>query len=240
MAKTLSAAQVIGIRHKVIALAGVWAECIGEMDRHGVVFIWGNSGNGKTSAVVSLCKELTRFGKVLYVSLEEGVSLSFQNTLKRFGMDEVGAKFQVLESATIEELSERLSKPKSPEFVVIDSFQYMQMSYKSYIAFKKAHRNKLLILVSHADGKQPAGRAARSVKYDAGLKIWVEGYKAFSKGRFIGSTGEAVIWAKGADEYWGVKDGEKETEYECTDNTISAAEQEEYEAAGYDDEDNES
>lgn len=192
----------MSIRHKTVNLEGEWGKCIGEMDRHGVAFIWGNSGNGKSSAVASLCKELARFGKVMYVSLEEGTSLSFQKTISRFGLDECGANFQVLESATVDELDERLSRPKSPEFIVIDSFQYLQMSYRRYIAFKEAHRNKLIIFVSHAHGKQPEGRAACSVKYDAMLKIWVEGYKAFSKGRFIGETGEAVIWQKGADEYW--------------------------------------
>lgn len=202
MAKSLSARQVIEIRHRSIELQGEWGRCLGTIDRHGVVFVWGNSGNGKTTAVVSLCKELSRFGRVLYVSLEEGFSMSFQNTLRRLGVQESGNRFQVVERATLEEIDERLSKPKSPEFIVIDSFQYLQMSYKRYIAFREAHGNKLIIFVSHADGKQPAGRAAKSVKYDAMLKIWVEGYKAFSKGRFIGETGEAVIWDKGADEYW--------------------------------------
>ena len=234
MARTLSAAQVIGMQHRSIALGGVWADCIGEMDRHGVVFFWGNSGNGKTSAVVSFCRELTRFGKVLYVSLEEGVSLSFQNTLKRFGMGELGARFQVLESTTLDDLQKRLSQRRSPEFVVIDSFQYMQMSYRSYIAFKNANRSKLLIFVSHADGKQPSGRAARSVMYDAGLKIWVEGYTAFSKGRFIGRSGEAVIWPKGAKEYWeGKKNRENYAEYEHTDFIIPASEQDEHETVGH-------
>lgn len=202
MAKSLSARQVLGIRRRSLELSGEWGRCLGTIDRHGVVFVWGNSGNGKSTAVVSLCKELSVFGQVLYASLEEGYSLSFQNTLRRLGVQECGSRFQVVEGASIDEIDERLSRPKSPEFVVIDSFQYLQMSYRRYIAFKEAHRNKLIIFVSHAHGKQPEGRAACSVKYDAMLKIWVEGYKAFSKGRFIGETGEAVIWQKGADEYW--------------------------------------
>jgi hypothetical protein len=41
--------------------------------------------------------------------------------------------------------------------------------------------------------------------YDATLKIWVEGYRAFSKGRFIGSTGQYDVWAEGAERYWGSK-----------------------------------
>ena len=210
MKRSLSASQVISIRHRTITLTGEWEKCIGTMNRHGVVFFWGNSGNGKTSAVVSLSKELAAFGKVLYIPLEEKFSLSFQNTLKRYGLIECGSRFQVLDSCTIEELEERLSRPKSPEFIVIDSFQYMQMTYRQYISFKEKYSNKLLIFVSHADGRQPLGRAARSVKYDADLKIWVEGYKAFSKGRFIGETGEAVIWQKGAEDYWGIKKQEEQ------------------------------
>lgn len=205
MAKSLSSAQVLGIKSRTITLSGEWAACIGEMSRHGVVFIWGNSGNGKTSAIMQLCKELT-LGcgmKGLYCSLEEGYSVSIQNTLRRYGMQECKSSLQILDSCTLEDLHERLSKPRSAEFVVIDSIQYLQLSYKQYIAFKERFRNKLIILISHADGKQPEGRAAKSIRYDAGLKIWVEGYKAFSKGRFIGRTGEAVIWKKGAEEYWG-------------------------------------
>lgn len=211
MAKSLSAKQIMTISHPTLRLGGEWGNCVGEMDRHGVVFFWGNSGNGKTSAVVSLCKELCNFGNVLYVSLEEGFSLSMQNTLRRFGMQECGSRFQVLDSFSIEDLEARLKKQRSPEFIVIDSFQYTRMSYREYLRFKEAHRNKLLIFVSHAVGRQPMGKPAISVMYDAMLKIWVEGFVAQSKGRFIGRTKKAVIWRHGAESYWGTTDfGEEE------------------------------
>lgn len=120
-------------------------------------------------------------------------------------MQDCGRKFMVVAEETMDELDERLAKRKSPDFIVIDSFQYTQMSYRQYIAFKNRHTDKLLIFVSQADGRQPAGRAAKSVMYDAGLKIWVEGYKAVSNGRFIGPVGEYVIWRERAEEYWGKK-----------------------------------
>lgn len=214
MARSLTAKEILGIHRQSITLTGEWGNCIGTMDRHGVVFIWGNSGNGKTSAVISLCKELSEYGKILFVSLEEGFSLSFQNSLKRFDMESCGSKFQVIDKATPEELIQRLTKPRSPEFVVIDSYQYLGMSYKQYIEFKSKLPNKLLIFLSHADGKQPSGRAAKAVKYDAMLKIWVEGYVAHSNGRFIGPTGKAVIWEQGAYEYWNLNKSENETSEE--------------------------
>lgn len=202
MAKSLSAQQVLTIQRRTIQLDGAWGDCLGEIDRTGVVLVWGQSGNGKSSAVMSLAKELTKYGKVLYVSLEEGFALSFQNTLRRYHMQECGTRFQVVTGEDMEQLSQRLAKRRSADFVVIDSFQYSQLNYKRYLEFKKKHSNKLIIFVSHADGRKPAGRAAESVKYDADQKIWVEGYKAISNGRYIGNTGEYIIWEKGAREYW--------------------------------------
>ncbi len=71
MGRTLSAKQVLTIKRRTIRLGGIWDDCVGEIDRTGVVFFWGTSGNGKTSAVVSFCKALCAHGKVLYLPLEE-------------------------------------------------------------------------------------------------------------------------------------------------------------------------
>lgn len=201
MARTLSAKQVLTIKFDTIRLGGGWDECVGEIETTGIWFIWGNSGNGKTSAVVSLCKELTAFGKVLYNSREEGVSLTMQNTLRRYGMGELGSRFQ-LANMSLQELDEKISQQRSPKFVVLDSFQFMGLTYKDFRAFCEKHKNKMLIFVSRTRGRQPEGRAAISAMYDASCKIWVEGYKAFSKGRFVGTTGEMTIWDEGAKKYW--------------------------------------
>lgn len=213
----MSAKQIIKLKRETIDLGGIWQNCVGTIDRRCVVFVWGNSGNGKTSAVMSLCRELCAKGlRGVYLSLEEGFSVSFQDTLKRFNMEECGSLFKVAESCSLSELTERLAKRRSEDFFVIDSIQYLRLTYRQYISLKTNWRSKLFILVSHADGRQPEGRAAKSIMYDAALKIWVEGYTAFSKGRFIGSTGKAVIWDKGARDYWG-EDGSGDAD---KDNTI--------------------
>ena len=202
MKRTLTTQQVLSIKHQLIELQGIWGDCVGAIDKRGIVFFWGNSGNGKTSAVLSLCKELTNFGKVLYVSFEQGYSYSMQQALIRSSVMECGNRFQLLDTTTMEDLSQRLKKPKSPQFIVIDSVQSCGLSYKQFNALRKENPNKLIILVSHADGRQPEGRPAKSIKYEADLKIWVEGYTAFSNGRFIGKTGKAIIWEEGARRYW--------------------------------------
>lgn len=210
MERAITGSEILKIKYDSIELSGIWKDCVGTMIRHGVVFIWGNSGNGKSTAALSLCKDLTRFGKVLYVPLEEGYSLSLQNGIKRAGLAECGSRFQILRKTTLAELDERLSRPKSPEFIAIDSFQYLNVSYREYMEFKKRHKNKMLIFISHADGKRASGRAARKVEYDADLKLWVEGHTAFSKGRFIGESGKAIVWTEGAEKYWGTNQKREE------------------------------
>ncbi|MGL4520819.1 MAG: hypothetical protein ACRCUJ_14420 [Phocaeicola sp.] len=206
MGRALSPTEVLAIKRDELPLEGAWYDAFGRPDRTGIWFIWGNSGNGKSSFVMQLCKELAKFGKVGYNSLEEGLSLSMQNAIKRFRMTEENKKVVFYDCIKMSELSERLARPRQPKFVIIDSFQYTQMSYGDYIAFKEAHRDKLLIFVSHADGSKPSGRPAVSVMYDASLKVWVQHYRAFTKGRFFGPKGYYNIWEERANKIWGEKD----------------------------------
>lgn len=203
MGRALSPTEVLSIKSNELKFEGEWFDAFGHPDRTGVWFIWGNSGNGKTSFVMQLCKELAKFGKVGYNSLEEGVSLSMQNAIKRYGLTEENRKVVFYDCEKMDDLSERLKKPRQPKFVIIDSFQYTQMSYKDYIKFKEDHRDKLLVFISHASGTQPSGRSAVSAMYDASLKVWVQGHRAFSKGRFIGEKGYYTIWEEGAKKFWG-------------------------------------
>ncbi len=203
MSRALSVSDLLNKKYKTLSFSGKWFEAFGEPETKGVWFIWGQSGNGKTSFSLQLCKELSRFGRVAYNSLEEGSSMTMQNAFKAAGMGAIKRKLLLL-CEPVDELSERLLKPKSPDFVVIDSFQYSRLSFAQYLDFKRKHHNKLIIFISQADGKQPGSRAAKSVMFDASLKIWVEGYKAFSKGRYIGPNGGMyTIWEKGAALYHG-------------------------------------
>lgn len=197
--------EMLNMKYDTFDFRGEWYEAFGLPEKRGVWFVWGNSGNGKTSFVMQLCKYLCRFGRVAYNSLEEGVSLTMQNTLRRFGMIDVNRRFLLLDAESMEQLEIRLDRKKSPDFVVIDSFQYTMMTFRQYIEFRKRHKNKLLIFISHADGRLPSGRGAKSAMYNADLKIYVEGYRAFSKGRYIGPRKYFDIWPEEAERYWGNK-----------------------------------
>ena len=205
MGRALTVKEVLNKKRQTFPFDGKWADAFGQPERTGVWFIWGRSGNGKTSFVMQLIAELCKYDRVAFDSMEEGDSLSMRQKLVRHGLSKVGSRFHLLNAEPISDLRERLARRKSYNIIVIDSFQYTQMSYRDYIQFKEQFKDKLIIFISHAKGSLPRGSAAEGVMYDATLKIWVEGFKAFSKGRFIGPTGEFTIWDEGAARYWGTE-----------------------------------
>lgn len=204
MARALSIKNIEEYRPVEMEFSGRWAASFGCPERRGSWLIWGNSGNGKTRFALQLSKYLCQFGRVVYNSLEEGLSKSMQTAIRAVEMKEVGRRFTLLDMEPMEELEARLEKRKSPDIVVIDSLQYLQMKQEDYNRFKKKFPDKLFIFLSHARGKEPNGSVARSIRYDAFVKIWIEGYKAFPTSRYECDQAEFVIWHKGATDYWGI------------------------------------
>lgn len=203
MKKALSTSDLLSKKFKLYEFEGEMLEAFSKPERAGTWFVWGNSGNGKTSFILELVKELSKFDKVLYNSLEEGDAHTMQQAWKRHNMHECGRKIQLI-SESIEDLLERLRKRQSANVIVIDSYQYTQMDFRTYLKMKQEFKSKLFVFTSQANGKNPEGRTAMRVMYDASLKIWIEGYRAFSKGRYIGENGGVfTIWEKGAEQYWG-------------------------------------
>ncbi|GHT16591.1 hypothetical protein AGMMS4956_19310 [Bacteroidia bacterium] len=100
-------------------------------------------------------------------------------------------------------LLERLERQKSPDIVVIDSLQYSGMTYADYRRLRDGFKGKLFVLISHASGSEPAGKVAGAIKFDANVKVFVEGYKAFPVSRYGGGA-PFTIWEEGAERFYGV------------------------------------
>lgn len=201
MKRALNIQDIANYNPEVLDFKGEFLASFGKPELSGSWLIWGNSGNGKTRFALQLAKYFARFEKTAYNSLEEGLSLSMQQAVMSVGMSDVSRKFVFLDKEPVEDLSNRLKKPRSPKIVVIDSLQYTGLTYESYKQLIQAHRKKLFIFVSHADGKEPKGNTAKSIRYDASVKVRIEGYRAFPMSRYGGGE-PYTIWKKGADDYW--------------------------------------
>src|SRR3954464_8121782 len=207
MSRALSVDNIRAIKYSLLEFDGEWQEFVNQPERAGIWFVYATSTSGKSSFVMMLAKYLTKFGHVLYNAREEGrektkVMKSFRDRMERYEMQDVKSRFHVV-NEDLPAFQARLDKRRSPQTIIIDSIQYFKMTFKEYEIFKNRNEGKTIIIVSHAKGGQPLGRLAEQIMFDAYIKIWVEGYKAISKGREIGSKGEITIWEEGANKYWG-------------------------------------
>ena len=146
---------------------------------------------------------MAQFERVLYNALEEFQAKSFQDRMVKLKMQEVKGNFLVAKY-NLDELTMVLKRRKSPQVVSIDSEKYMNWNWKQYLKMVEQFPNKTFIIIGQAKGKNPSTSVAVDIMFDAYIKIWVEGYTAFSKGREIGSNGGIfTIWKEGSERYWG-------------------------------------
>lgn len=152
---------------------------------------------------MQLAKYLTNFGNVLYNTHEEQISMSLQNAMYDYDMEEVEDSFLVVPGESVDDLINRLSRRKSPNIIFIDSVQHAEWTKRQYKLLKTRFPNKLFIYISHARGKNPKGEVAQFIRYDADLKIRVEGFRAFVQGRLNKDEGQFFdIYPKKSAIYW--------------------------------------
>ena len=200
--RLLTLKNILNTKVKKFDFTGEWRDAFGTPERTGVWSVHGGSGSGKTSFVLLLMKCFADFGKVLFVSYEEGeVSASLQDSIVRFGMQ--STKNNILTCVdNLEELEERLLKRNTPDFIVIDSLELSEFTtIKQIKTFVDKFPKKLFVFIGQADGDKPRTELGKSVLFFAKQKIYVEGYRAFSRGRSLGTVGYFDIWKSEAARY---------------------------------------
>lgn len=209
MGKQIPNRQIGKTKFKAVDFEGEWLRSFGRPELSGSWLVYGGSGSGKTTFMLQLAKYLSKFDKVAYDSLEQGLSFSFQKAWERVKMIEAGNRFVLIEKEnTKKDIWDRLAKRRSPNIIIIDSVNYMyQFSKKDYNDLLNNFPQKLFIFVAHEKNKQPMGSVANFIRYNSDIKVHVEGYKAFVTTRFEDREkkegGEPfVIWEQGASEYW--------------------------------------
>lgn len=178
----------------------------GDLPRAFIMLVWGASGNGKSNFLMQFLKMLVNYGDVLYVSLEEGHEASIVKTI-RMHLSEISGPGKIAfadHGMDYDSLMAYLKKQRSATYIIIDSVQYWSIDYDRYKKMKEAFPRKSFIFISHEKGKIPDGKTADRIRYDAGIKVRVEGYIADVKSRY-GGNNPFVIWEEGAKRHWGKK-----------------------------------
>nr|DAY07781.1 MAG TPA: Thymidine kinase [Bacteriophage sp.] len=197
--RAYSADSVISMERELCDFDGKWLEAVGKPELKGTWCIGGLPKNGKTSFTMQLAKYLTKWHLVAYDSIEEGISASFAETLKRCRMDEVKAsRFIVLNGEDIKDIECPLSKRKSPKIVIIDSIQFLGLNTETYLRWKKRFPEKLFIYITHLQGQYPEGKTALKIWRDSDVVIKVEGFRAYPTSRYGGGKPITVCEEKAA------------------------------------------
>ena len=197
--RAYSADSVISMKRELCEFDGEWQEAIGKPELKGTWCIGGLPKNGKTSFTMQLAKYLTKWHLVAYNSIEEGISASFAETLRRCKMDEVKpSRFMVLNGEDIKDLERRLSKRKSPKIVIIDSIQFLGLDTTTYLRIKKRFPEKLFIYITHLQGQYPEGKTALKIWRDSDVVVRVEGFKAYPTSRYGGGKPIVISEEKAA------------------------------------------
>jgi hypothetical protein len=208
LSRAISNKNVLGARFKVADFTGEWLASFGRPELRGAWIIFGTSGGGKTHLALALLKYLSGFvERVAYDTLEQGLSLSFQNAWRDAAMHEAGTRVVMLDREPIEKLRERLKRRKSPDVIVVDSLTALSgFTRPVFTGLINDFPDKLFIFVAHEEGGKPYPAIAQHVRKLAEIKVRVEGYKAFVTTRFQSESGEGgadfVIWEWGAENYW--------------------------------------
>ncbi|MEI7486818.1 MAG: ATP-binding protein [Chryseobacterium sp.] len=211
MAKTLNVKTFLTKKFDILPFEGVWQKSFGNPCRQDSIMIYGSSGSGKTELAMMLGKYLTNFGRVAYNSIEQKDSHTLQMAVKRNHLDTVSDKFQIIPGERLPELAERLRKQRSPDFIIIDSIQYLDATKDEYFEFKdEFYSKKGCIWISQVNGKPKLenlddkikGALANNIWYDVDIQVPVVGFQGFPKKRLNGGEEPFIINHEKAAKHW--------------------------------------
>lgn len=188
--KVLSVSQLQRKKFQYLGFKGEWQAHLGNMPMAFVGLVYGKSGGGKTEYCMRLAKYLCNFGRVAWLSYEQGHDNDFVEAVNRNKMEEVSGKFLGIDplanadetKTRYEQLDEFLSRKSCPEFIFIDSLPYLEMKLLDYFNFKAKHGKKRgIIFITHEKSGEPDSTIGQKIGYDGKFTIFVKNLVARHK-----------------------------------------------------------
>ena len=200
MARTIGVTQILNKKYKMLDVSDKWKNVFGQLPDPFSMIVIGKPKNGKTSLVMSFCRDRAERYKVFYSSLEEGDAKTIQDALILADMKDVAGKFFIGEDYFFNDLVEKLSKPRSPKIVVIDSLDYMSLTTSQWkeLIYLFPKKSWMIICWGSAhptDFANPDNYYAKQIKYKVGTVVLVKDFKVTTRGRY-GMTDPYTIWDK--------------------------------------------
>jgi len=180
--KIISSQHLKKMEFKALNFQGKWNTLFGfpSTDFHCVIH--GMSGEGKSTFAIQFAKCLADgFGRVIYISGEEGFSKTFKD---KFSNNNAESKFlDVADLRTYDDIIKEVP-PESYNFIFIDSLNNMKIDADKMKKIREWYKNSALITISQStkDGKM---RGSYEIVHDSDIAVKVEnGIATTTKNRF--------------------------------------------------------
>lgn len=177
-----------------ISLSPEWVAHLGDLSEGFRMIIHGKSGHGKSEYVMRLAKELAmNYGKVNHNNVEQGRSKTLQSAFTRNNMKGITpGRWTLAEKSQrlFDEWFKRLSGKNTGRVIILDSLDYMKLTFDQFKQLHEKFKHKSIIIVCWDD---PFDVNAKKIKYMCDIKVKVHNFKAKIVSRFGGNK-TYVIW----------------------------------------------
>jgi predicted ATP-dependent serine protease len=180
--KIISSQQLKQIHFETLAFQGRWKMFFGDTSVNFFCVIHGMSGHGKSTFAIQLAKYLAdNFGKVIYISGEEGFSKTFKD---KFVNNNVDTPFlDVADLRTYEEII-RIVPAESYKYIFIDSLNNMLIDAAKMKLIRARYKASVIIAICQAT-KAGEMRGSNEIVHDSDIAVKVEdGIASTIKNRF--------------------------------------------------------
>lgn len=202
--------QFVKKKFQYINIADELTGLMGKMPLTFMGAIYAPSGSGKTELCIRLAKELIRYGRVAWMSYEQGHDEDLQRAMIRNGMDEYHKVFtpydpmqklpKLLPGESMPDLLYRdfidnMSKKNAPKYIFVDSIDYTGWNTEHYKGIKAKFKGKKgIIFIGHVKGKSPKLQVTKDIEYDGQFGIYVREFVAYPVKSRLGGRHPFVIW----------------------------------------------
>ena len=168
--------------HDALNFQGKWLDFFGLPSTNFHLVLHGMSGEGKSTFAIQFAKYLAQnFGRVLYISGEEGFAKTFNDKLTN--NDAACPDLFVADLHSFEEILKDVPADTF-NFKFFDSVDDMSIDAKKLKELRKLYKDSALITISQStkDGKM---RGSNQIKHDSDMAVQVDnGIATTTKNRF--------------------------------------------------------
>lgn len=194
--KIISSLDLAAMRFISLNFTGAWEQFIGCPTYNFNCIIHGMPGGGKSTLAIQFAKYLSdNFGKVVYISGEEGISKTLQN--KFMLTESLSGNIDVADLRSYEDIIRNIST-ESYRFIFIDSLNTMKISVDELRELRNRYKGSAIITISQAT-KEGLIRGSNELVHDCDVHVVVEdGIATTPKNRFriAGETAYSVFSEK--------------------------------------------